>query len=436
MSDIKTVNDKKALVGWIMYDWANSAFALTVVMTLFPVFFKQVLCGDLDPTISTARLGAANSVAGVVIMVLSPFLGAVADMRRSRKAFLVGSMFLGVFASALLAGMTQHSWLAAITVFVIANVGFECSVLFYDSFLPKITTPDRMDFISSVGYSMGYVGCAILFVFNIFMVSRPELFGLADAGEAIRWSFVSVAVWWFLFSLPLMFFVHEGSESDEARPVVSVRLLFAEILRMVKLIAKTPHIVLFLIAYWLYIDGMHSFIRMASDFGLSIGLPASALMKSILLVQLIAFPSALIYGWLAHRIGAFPCILSGIGIYIIISLFGPMNISTPESYTFFALLTGIPLGCLQALSRSYYAKLIPPENSAAYFGFYNLLGRAAVILGPLMVGTVAILFRRHGASADLAARWGMSSLVVFFISGAVFLILAERSRRKSPSGFE
>jgi UMF1 family MFS transporter len=422
---------RKALIGWVVYDWANSAFALTVVMTFFPVFFKQVLCGSVDPTLSTARLGVANSVAGVVIMFLSPLLGAVADRRQRRKSFLGVSMLLGVLASATLAGISQHGWVTAIVVFVIANVGFECSVLFYDSLLPQITTPEKMDFISSLGYAMGYVGCAVLFIFNIVMVTKPALFGLANSGEAIRWSFVSVALWWFLFSLPLLLFVRERPGSETSAVSESSSSLFAELWGIAKQIARTPHILLFLIAYWLYIDGMHTFIRMASDFGMSIGLPATGLMKSIFLVQLIAFPSALIYGWLAHKFGALPCILSGIGLYIFICVAAPIAIHTPKSYTFFALLTGIPLGCLQALSRSYYAKLIPQDSSATYFGFYNLLGRAAVILGPLMVGVVAILFRHHGASADLAARAGMSSLVIFFVGGAISLVLAERARRRT-----
>jgi UMF1 family MFS transporter len=421
--------NRKALFGWVMYDWANSAFALTVLTTFFPVFFKQYWCAGIDQTISTARLGVANSIAGVLVMILSPLLGAFADTGNNRKRFLAASMLTGVLATGLLAGVGQGAWMVAVAIFILANIGFECSILFYDSLLPQIATEKRMDFVSSLGYSAGYLGCAILFIGNILMISKPHLFGLENAGQAIRWSFVSVAVWWLIFSMPLFLFVKERGAPDPGASDAPVRKSFRRLGQTLRSIIRTPHIALFLIAYWLYIDGVHTFIRMASDFGLSIGLPAAALMKAILIVQLVAFPSALLFGWLAQRAGTLPSILAGITLYIFICLGGPILVTTPGRYTFFAVLSGIPLGCLQALSRSYYARMIPAGRSAEYFGFYSLLGKAAVIIGPLMVGVVAILFRHAGASAAMSARWGMGSIVVLFAAGGALLVAAEQARR-------
>jgi UMF1 family MFS transporter len=427
----KNSADRKAVFGWVMYDWANSAFALTVLSAFFPVFLKQYWCQGVDSSISTARLGIANSVAGFCVMLLAPVLGAFADAGANRKRFLAGGMMVGVLMTALLAGVSQGAWLTALALFVFANIGFECSVLFYDSLLPQIAKPEKMDFISSLGYAVGYIGCAILFIINIAMVQHPEWFGLHSKSDAIRWSFLSAALWWLVFSIPLLLFVKEKGTACAYRLVALIATSMKQLGHTVTDIVRTPHIVLFLIAYWLYIDGVHTFIRMASDFGLSIGLPAPALMQALLLVQLIAFPSALFFGWLASRIGTLPGILIGIALYIFVSIGGPFLVTNTFQYTAFAILSAIPLGCLQALSRSYFARLIPTDKSAEYFGFYSLLGKAAVISGPLMVGIFTLASRKAGATPVVAARLGMGSIALLFVIGGILLVIAELSRKRT-----
>lgn len=422
--------DKRSVFGWILYDWANSAFALTVMAGFFPVFFKQYWCQGADPAVSTARLGTGNAAAGILIMISAPLIGALADAGKSRKRFLISFMIMGSLMTGLLYTIGMNAWLAALAVFVLANLGFECANLFYDSLLPQIVPEKDMDVISSAGFSMGYLGCALLFLLNILMVSKPSVFGLRDQAHAIRWSFVSASLWWILFSIPMALFVKESAGDKRAKAPEVIRTAVSQLKLTFREIKSTRFLLLFLIAYWLYIDGVHTFIRMAADFGLSIGLPARSLMISLLIVQIVAFPSALLFGFLAKKIGAQKSILAGIGIYIFITVAGSLLVKTILQYTLFAALSGVPLGCLQALSRSYFARMIPAEKSAEYFGFYNIMGKFAVFFGPAMVGAVTLLTRRAGASSFTAARLGMGSISVLFIAGAVILSIADREAKK------
>jgi len=421
----------RAVVGWIMYDWANSAFALTVLAAFFPVFFKKYWCAGMAAPFTTTKLGIGNAVAGALIALMSPLLGALADAGRMRKASLVCFMLLGSILTALFPLIGQGQWQFALALFVLANFGWACANLFYDSLLPVVAGDDRIDFVSSLGFSIGYLGCAVLFALNILMVSKPALFGLRDAAQAVKVSFLTVSAWWMVFSVPLMLFVHEdgggGGKSIAAIIVDGAR----QLKRTIRDIIGMRHIRLFLIAYWLYIDGVDTFIRMAADLGLSIGLDAGALMVSLLIVQIVAFPAALAFGFLARRIGVRACIFIGIGIYIFITIVGPLWVHTSFQYRVMAALSALPLGCLQALSRSYFARIIPADRSAEFFGFYNLMGKFAAIVGPAIVAIVSYLVESRGFSSSLAARLGFCSITALFISGAVMLMAAGRAGGRS-----
>ncbi|MBD3241797.1 MAG: MFS transporter [Chitinivibrionales bacterium] len=418
--------DRRAVAGWILYDWANSAFALSVMAAFFPVFFKRYWCAGYDVSFSTIRLNLGNAVAGVCIAILAPVLGALADAGRKRKRFLLLFMLVGTTMSAALALVEQGAWQTALAVFVVANIGFSGANLFYDSLLPSVAPPGKMDIVSSAGYGLGYLGCALLFIVNMLMLAKPAMFGLADRAVATKAVFVSVAVWWLIFSIPLAFWVREPGADKPLEAGRTVARGLRNLRHTFRDIFARRTLWLFLVAYWLYIDGVHTFIRAAADLGLSIGIAETALLPSLLVVQLVAFPSAYVFGLFAQRFGALRCLLVGIFIYLFVTLVGPLTVQTKLQFGFFAALSALPLGALQALSRSYYARLVPPEKSAEYFGFYSLMGKFAVMLGPATVAAVAALSRALGASPASSARFGCASLSFFFVAGGVLLIIVDR----------
>lgn len=423
--------NRKAVISWCLYDWANSAFILTVSAGFFPVFFKDFWCSGVEPTVSTARLGFGNAIAGLIVAVLSPFMGALADSGGARKKMLGFFMFLGVISTAALYFIESGNWLWALIVFVVANVGFNSANLFYDSLLVDVASRERMDWVSSLGYSLGYLGCGILFVVNVLMVTGPQRFGIASTSGAVKISFMSASVWWFVFSIPLFLFVKEtvyrkvnGISDLLKKSVVHLGETTLKIL-------NDRSLVLFLLAYWLYIDGVHTFVLMAVDFGMAIGLSSSSLMLALIVVQFVAFPSAILFGMAAKKLGSFTMILAGILIYILVCSVGALVLKTQVDYIILAGITGIAQGGIQALSRSYFGKLIPTSESAEYFGFYNVVSRFAVIVGPAVVGSVAFLTRKSGVKSELASRIGMSSITILFVVGALLLILSNRSRKRN-----
>lgn len=425
-------DNRRAVLSWVFYDWANSAFALTVMAGFFPVFFKTFWSAGVEPTLSTARLGLGNACAGLVVALLSPLLGALADAGRAKKKFMGFFVAVGVLTTGILFFITQGNWVGALVVFVIASVGFNCANLFYDSLLIDVTDEKRMDWVSSMGYSLGYLGCGLLFIFNVLMISKPALFGLENAATAVRTSFMSASIWWFAFSLPLFMFVKERFVSTGKEQVAVIITKSLKSLKSTALkIVKSRVLICFLIAYWMYIDGLNTFVLMSVDFGMSIGISSQALMIALIAVQFVAFPSALLFGKLAERFGAFLMIMTGIVIYILVSGVGALFLRNQTDFIVLAAITGIAQGGIQALSRSYYGKMIPASEAAEYFGFSNVISRFAVIIGPAVVGLVAFCTHKAGLSSHMASRVGMSSVAVLFIGGGIMLIWTEILRRKA-----
>jgi MFS transporter, UMF1 family len=418
---------KKAVFAWCMYDWANSAFATTVMTAFFPVFFKSYWNYGVEPTVSTARLGLATGIGGFLVALLSPLLGSVAEAGRAKKKFLAFFMILGVWATALLFFVPMGHWQTAFVLIICAEMGFSCGNLFYDSLLVNVAERREMDMVSTRGYAFGYVGGGLLFALNILMTSKPSGFGLSSAQEAVRASFPIVSVWWFVFALPLILFVHEpGSSGGNIIRIIGKGLKGTG--KTALKIVQNRSLGLFLVAYWLYIDGIYTVIFMATDFGLAIGLSAKSLMLSILLVQIVATPASIGFGFLAKKTGTLRAILCGIAAYIVVCIGGAAFLKTSGDFMIIAAVVGMAQGGVQGLSRSYFAQLVPADEAAEYFGFFNLVGKFSAILGPILVGTVAFGMRRAGASSHLASRIAMSSIVVFFISGAILLIIAESKR--------
>ncbi|MBD3346100.1 MAG: MFS transporter [Chitinivibrionales bacterium] len=422
-----TPQGRRAVWSWIMYDWANSAYAMTVLAAFFPIFFNEYWCEGAN---STARLGFGNAVAGLLIALVSPFLGALADTGHNRKRFLAYAMLLGVIMSGALYFVAPGAWLTALFVFIPATIGFSCANLFYDSMLPMVSPPGKMDLVSSMGFGFGYLGCGILFAINIAMVLKPQFFGLANDAVAVRTSFLTVSIWWLIFSIPILLFVKEPRAERTIGTSEVYRRAFIELAHTFRSLKKEKGMLLFLFSYWLYIDGVHTFIRMAADLGKSIGLENAVLMRALLLVQLAAFPAAILFGVIAKKIGTLRAILIGIGLYTFITFVAPMTVRGAGMFTFFAVLSAVPQGCLQALSRSYFANIIPKEKAAEYFGFYNLMGKFAVFFGPLMIGVIVVISQSVGARSEYASRLGFSSTSLLFLAGGVMLYFADRSIRK------
>jgi len=399
--------------GWAMYDWANSAFATTVMAGFFPVFFKHYWNADVAVTESTFRLGLANSMASLLIVLTAPLLGAIGDYLGRRKRMLMGFAFLGLLMTGGLYLVGEGEWQLAATVYVLAVFGFSGSNIFYDSLLPFVSSRDDLDRTSALGFSLGYLGGGLLLGLNVLMTLKPQWFGLSDAAMAVRLSFVMVALWWLVFSLPLMVLVPEPENHPHGVTPRVLGIGFRRIGDTLHKIRRLRPVWLFLVAYWLYIDGVGTIVRMAVDYGLSLGFEQKSLILALLITQFTGFPAALLFGWIGSRFGPRAGIFLALLIYMVVTLYGAMMDSVKDFYLL-AFAIGLAQGGIQALSRSLYARMIPRGHTAEFFGFYNMLGKFAAILGPLMIGLV-------GAMTG-SPRAGILSLLVLFMAGAMLLI--------------
>ena len=404
--------NKRAVWSWAFYDWANSAYSTTVMAGFFPLFFKEYWADPHNPSQSTFYLGMANSIASMVVAALAPLLGSVADQGSAKKKFLTFFAFLGVIMTGGLWMVAQGNWQMAVLFYVIATIGFSSGIVFYDALLPGLASEERVDAVSSLGFGLGYLGGGLLFLVNVFMYLKPELFGIPDGATAIKLSFLSVAVWWAVFTIPLILFVPEPKNYENIDFNNAIRMGWVQLVQTFKEIRNMKVVGTFLLAYWFYIDGVDTIIRMAVDYGMSLNFPGESLIIALLIVQFVAFPAALIYGWLASKIGAKTGIMVGITAYSFITLLGYFMTEAWHFYVL-AILIGLFMGGIQALSRSLYTRIIPPDKSAEFFGFYNMLGKFAAIIGPALMGTIALVTG--------SARLSILSILLLFILGAFFL---------------
>ena len=419
--------NKQAVWSWAFYDWANSAYSTTVMAGFFPLFFKEYWADPNNPTHSTFYLGMANSIASIVVAALAPLLGSVADQGSAKKKFLILFAFLGVIMTGGLWMVAQGNWQMAVFFYVLATIGFASGNVFYDALLPGLASEERVDVVSSLGFGLGYLGGGLLFLVNVFMYLKPEIFGIPDGATAIKLSFLSVAVWWAVFTIPLILFVPEPKNYDTVDFKNAVRMGWIQLVQTFKEIRNMKVVGTFLLAYWFYIDGVDTIIRMAVDYGMSLNFPGESLIIALLIVQFVAFPAALIYGWLASKIGTKTAIMVGIIAYSFITLLGYFMTEAWHFYVL-AILIGLFMGGIQALSRSLYTRIIPPDKSAEFFGFYNMLGKFAAIIGPALMGTIAL--------ATGSARLGILSILLLFILGAFFLnkVDIEEGKRLAAKG--
>ena len=411
---------EKKVFAWALYDWANSAFATTVMVVFFPLFFKQYLAVGQAATTSTFWLAMANGTSSFVLALMAPWLGALADRGQAHIKMLAIFTGVGILPTALLAFVGPTAWPTAALLFAIASVGFWGGLIFYDSMLIRVAPPGRIDSVSGFGYALGYLGGALLLTVNVVMYAKPALFGLATPEAAIRASFLTVAAWWLLFAIPLL----RGRVVQPTGPSIGLgraaREGFAELLRTFREVRKYRPVILFLLAYWMYIDGVNTIMKMAVDYGLALGFPANSLIAGILMIQFVGFPLTLLFGWLGDRISPLVGIFTAIAVYCAVTFYAVLMTSVTEFYVMAAAI-GCVQGAIQAMSRSYYGRLIPADRASEFFGFYNMMGKFAAVLGPFLMGATALLTGN--------SRTAILSVALLFAGGAVMLAFATRSSR-------
>lgn len=400
---------------WALYDWANSAFATTIMAAFLPFYYQDVAAVQLDDTVATAYWGYTTALALALIAVLSPVLGAIADYMGAKKRFLAVFMGVGAVFTACLWYVDEGEWLFASAIFIVANIGFAGANVFYEAMLPSVARGDDIDRVSTAGYAVGYFGGGVLLAINASWYLFPEAFGFTDAGQAVRASFVSVAVWWVLFSIPLFRIVNEPAARlsvGEVAGLDPVAVGFSRVLGTLRQIRRYPDLFVFLLAFLVYNDGVGTIIKMATIYGAEIGIGRGDMIGALLLVQFVGVPFTFGFGRLAGRMtakgGLFVCLVVYTGI-------ATLGFFMTEGWHFWSLALGVAMvqGGIQALSRSLYASMIPEGRATEFFGFYSVSSKFAGIAGPLVF---AIVGQSMGTS-----RWGILSLVAFFIVGAALL---------------
>ena len=412
---MRSVLLRKPVLAWALYDWGNSAFATTVMAGFFPVFYG-LLSADLTDRQSQTWFNVTLAGASLLIAVSAPILGAIADRGGSRKHFLATFALLGVAMTAGLAWVHAGYWWLGLVLYGLGTVGFSGANVFYDSMLTDVSPADDYDVVSAFGYALGYVGGGILFALNVLMAGKPGWFGLVSPEAAMRASFVTVALWWAVFTVPLLRAVAERPTEDKAGPRRAVREGLTQLRDTLARIRSLRVLLLFLVGYWLYIDAVNTVIKTAVFFGDSVlGLPQQSLVTALLVTQFVAFPAALGFGWLGKRIGPRPAILIGLAVYVAALAYAWRWLDTGADFYKLAGAVGLVQGGVQSLSRSLYARLIPVSKTAEFFGFFNMIGKFATILGPLLMAATPWVI----GGAD--ARDSILALSLLFIGGGFLL---------------
>ncbi len=401
----------KKVLAWALYDWANSAFALSVLAVLFPLVLGNYWGVGDGGSRSTLRLGSVTFVASLIVFLSAPILGTIADAGGYRKRFLLFFAVSGALATAGLGFVGEGQWPLALVLYLIASVGFYSSVVFYDSLLIDVTERRNYNFVSTLGYSFGYLGGAALLALHLWMLKSPQTFGLPGVTEAFSYAFISVGVWWLVFLLPLLSFVKE-SNSAIASPENPIRVAYQELRATLREVRKYRQVVLFLSSYWLYVGGVFTVIFMAVNYGQRLGFADTDLVMALAISNAVGFPATLLYGAFAHRFGAKIGVYFAIVAYICVCLWA-VRMTTVEEFFVMALLIGCVQGGVQALSRSIYATLIPVGQPGEFFGFYSMTTKFAHVLGPFMVAVAAMLSDEP--------KWVLLALVPLFVIGGLLL---------------
>jgi UMF1 family MFS transporter len=407
------------LRAWAMYDWANSAVQTTIIAAVFPIYYQKVVAAGQPQAQAMSRFAWATTLAILIVAIVAPLLGAIADFAAIKKRLLGVFVAIGAAAAAGMLWVGPGDWQLALTLFVIVNVGVAGSIVFYESLLPHLVEEKDLDRVSSAGYAIGYLGGGTLLAINLLMIQKPALFGIPGAGWATRLALASVAVWWIVFSIPLFRRVPEPVARLERDERPGANAFLTGIRRLTETffeLKRYRDAFVFLMAFLLYNDGIQTMIRMATIYGAGIGLPESAMITALLLTQFIGVPCAFAFGMFAQRIGARAAVFVGLAIYVFITILGYF-MSTAVHFYALAILVGMVQGGTQALSRSLFASMIPRHKSSEFFAFFSVFERYAGVLGPAIF---AFVVERSGSG-----RSAILAVAIFFIVGAAILAFVD-----------
>ena len=405
----------RKVFAWALYDWANSSFALSVLAVLFPLFLGSYWsAGDFQETAGadiTARLAWITAAASGIVCVFAPILGTIADAGGYRKRFLLILAILGASTTAGLGLVAEGNWPWALTLYLLASVGYYSSTVFYDSLIFDVTEPRYFSLVSSFGFALGYLGGAALLGLHVWMLTNPATFGFASTDTVIKFAFISVGAWWITFLTPLLVLVPEHRSGIEVVSGV-VRAAYAELRSTISHIRKYRNVVIFLLAYWLYIGGVFTVIFMAVNYGQRLGFSRQDLVMALMITNFVGFPATIAYGFLGHRLGPKAGIYLAILVYIAVSVWA-ISMHEVRQFYVMAIIIGMVQGGVQGLSRSLYAELIPADQPGEFFGFYNMLTKLAHVLGPIMVAL--------GATFSDDPKYILLTILPLFIGGVAVL---------------
>ncbi|SDM01325.1 MFS transporter [Sediminibacillus halophilus] len=402
----------KRVRSWLFYDWGNSAFATTIMAAILPVFYYDVAAQGLPENTAASYWGYSQSLAVLLVAVMSPILGAISDYSAAKKQFLRFFAFMGMIASVLLAFVGEGDYLFASILLIVGTIGFSGGNVFYDAFLPEIAEEDNIDSISTRGFAYGYIGGGLLLAINVLMLLKHDWFGMPDQAVASRVSFATVGLWWFVFSIPLFRNVQEEKKHQQQRSQSYAMIGFKRVASTFRDLKQYRQLLVFLLAFWLYNDGVSTIIKMATIYGKDIGIDTNSLITALLITQFIGIPSTFFFGWLAGKITPKRALLISLYTYVAIVILGFFMVSALHFYLL-AICVGLVQGGAQALSRSIYGRMVPGDRHAEFFGFYGISSKFAAVFGPFLFGIVGQL---TGSS-----RFGIFSLLLFFIAGIALL---------------
>ena len=403
------------LRAWAMYDWANSAFWCTILVAVFPPFFSDFAAAGLEPAQATGRFAWATTIAVAIVAIIGPFLGAIADYRAAKKRLLALFAAIGIIATLSMVTIERGAWMYAAVIFIIANIGVAGSQIFYDALLPHIARREELDRVSTAGFALGFFGSGMLLLVNLAWIVTPTTFGIPDTITAIRLSFASVAIWWLIFTIPLMRGVAEPAallEADETGAENPARAAVRRVSETFQQLRGHRHAFLMLIAFLLYNDGIQTIIRMSAIYGAEIGIDRNAQIAAFVIVQFVGVPFAFLFGAAADRVGPKPALYVGLVVYTAISVLGYF-MTTEWEFFVLAFMVGMVQGGTQALSRSLFARMIPKHKSSEYFGFFSVFEKFAGVAGPALFAASVTIF---GSS-----RSAILSVIFFFVAGGLVL---------------
>ena len=416
--------DRMKVRAWVQYDWANSAFATTMLAAVLPIYYESVAGAGLPGNTAENYWGFTQTVAMLLVAILSPILGAIADYTGAKVRFLTGFAVVGALASACMALVGEGDWMLASVLIVIGTLGFSGGNTFYDSLLTDLVPIEKRDIISARGYSMGYLGGGLLLAVNLVMIEGWEMVGFPDKTTATQVVFLTVGIWWLLFALPLFRRVKDVPRNRQAAFGSVIRTSFANLGRTLRSIRRYPQLSKYMLSYWFFNDGINTIILMATVYGSGIGIGTTHLITALLITQFVAFPCTLLFGRFAARSGAKRALYVSLAIYVLIVVLGYFMTSEVHFYAL-AIMVGLVQGGSQATARSIYANLVPPSRSAEFFGFLSLSSKFSSVAGPFVFAVTGTI---TGSS-----RLAILSLIAFFIIGIALLTRVDLAKGRAEA---